>query len=264
MNNQDIFKELDSLTGLRNVKHEIHEDVKEILLRKQAGTIPATRNYAFIGNPGTGKSTVAGIFGRILKDIGVLSGGQVMTVTRADLVGSYLGASEQKTRQAVEKALGGILFIDEAYLMVDAGNSDFGTQALGTLVNDMEKMDDLVVIVAGYTEQMRAFFAQNPGVASRIATTIELAPYTVRELMLILQRMARAEKFRLAPDVYRTLQPGVEAHMGEVDFGQGRAMCNVLQHMVSSHAARWSKDRSLDPHLLDAEDARTAMTRMGW
>ena len=100
MNNQDIFKELDSLTGLRNVKHEIHEDVKEILLRKQAGTIPATRNYAFIGNPGTGKSTVAGIFGRILKDIGVLSGGQVVTVTRADLVGSYLGASEQKTRQA--------------------------------------------------------------------------------------------------------------------------------------------------------------------
>lgn len=228
------------------------------------GGASGSANVALLGPAGVGKTTFAEVVIRMLFEAGRIREPRMLDVTGDWFRANYVGQTGTRTEAAIQWSRGGALFIDEAYLMVDAGNSDFGTQALGTLVNDMEKMDDLVVIVAGYTEQMQAFFAQNPGVTSRIATTIELAPYTVRELMLILQRMARAEKFKLAPDVYRTLQPGVEAHMGEVDFGQGRAMRNVLQHMVSSHAARWSKDRSLDRHLLDAEDARMAMTRMGW
>ena len=228
------------------------------------GHASGSANVALLGPAGVGKTTFAEVVTRMLFEAGRIREPRMLDVTGDWFRANYVGQTGTRTEAAIQWSRGGVLFIDEAYLMVDAGNSDFGTQALGTLVNDMEKMDDLVVIVAGYTEQMQAFFAQNPGVTSRIATTIELAPYTVRELMLILQRMARAEKFKLAPDVYRTLQPGVEAHMGEVDFGQGRAMRNVLQHMVSSHAARWSKDRSLDRHLLDAEDARMAMTRMGW
>ena len=183
MNNQDIFKELDSLTGLRSVKHEIHEDVKEILLRKQAGTIPATRNYAFIGNPGTGKSTVAGIFGRILKDIGVLSGGQVVTVTRADLVGSYLGASEQKTRQAVEKALGGILFIDEAYTLKQSDNDLFGREALDTLLMLMEvRRGEFVCILSGYPDEMKRFLDSLPGLKTRIGRILMFEDSTPSEL----------------------------------------------------------------------------------
>lgn len=228
------------------------------------GGFSGNANVALLGPAGVGKTTFAEVVTRTLFEAGRIREPRMLDVTGDWFRANFVGQTGTRTEAAIQWARGGVLFIDEAYLMVDAGGSDFGSQALGVLVNDMEKMDDLVVIVAGYTEQMQAFFAQNPGVASRVATTIELAPYTVRELMLILQRMARSEGFKLASDVYRTLQPGVEAHMGEVDFGQGRAMRNVLQHMVSAHAARWSKDRSLDRHLLDAEDARMAMTRMGW
>ena len=186
MNNQDIFKELDSLIGLRSVKHEISADVKEILLRKQTGTIPAvqaTRNYAFIGNPGTGKSTVAGIFGRILKDIGVLSGGQVVTVTRADLVGSYIGASEQKTRQAVVKALGGILFIDEAYTLKQSDNDLFGREALDTLLMLMEvRRGEFVCILSGYPDEMKRFLDSLPGLKTRIGRILMFEDSTPSEL----------------------------------------------------------------------------------
>lgn len=221
-------------------------------------------NVALLGPAGVGKTTFAEVVCRTLYEAGRIREPKMLDVTGDWFRANYVGQTGTRTEAAIQWSRGGVLFIDEAYLMVDSAGSDFGSQALGTLVNDMEKMDDLVVIVAGYTEEMEGFFAQNPGVASRIGTHIHLGAYTTRELMLILQRMAKAQGFKIAPDVYKTLQPSVERHMHERDFGQARAMRRVLDAMVSEHALRWSQNQSLGKQLLDSVDATNAAGKLGW
>lgn len=242
MNSDEIFKALDSLIGLHDVKHEIHAVVEEILLQTQAGTIPtgpATRSYVFTGKPGTGKSTVAGIFGRILKDIGVLPEGQVVTVTRAELVGSYVGASRQKTRQAVENAHGGILFIDEAYFLMQSDDDLFGQEALDTLLTLMEtRRGEFICILSGYPDKMKRFLDSLPGLKSHIGRILMFEDFTPSELMELFKKMKGI--LPMDPKAGQLLADKFERMYAErgPDFGNALTVKNLLNEIESKISLR--------------------------
>lgn len=261
MVDQTSERMLERLVGQASAKEELAAwKARTAMLGRAEGSA----NIALLGPAGVGKTTFAELVAATLFEAGRIAEPRVLDVTGDWFRANYVGQTGTRTEAAVQWSRGGVLFIDEAYLMVDAGSGGFGTEALGVLVNDMEKMDDLVVVVAGYDREMASLFDQNPGLASRISTHIHLGPYSVRELMLICQRMARARGFRLAPDVYRVLQAPVEARMGERDFGQARAMRRALDAMIGAHALRWSEDKTLNKHLLDTMDAAMALEKLGW
>ena len=186
----DPMEELDALIGLQAIKHDVKEliaYVKVQKLREESGlkSVPASLHLVFTGNPGTGKTTVARIIAKLYKQIGVLSSGQLVEVDRSGLVAGYVGQTALKTQQKIEEAMGGILFIDEAYALAKEGN-DFGQEAVDTVLKAMEdNRSDFVVIVAGYTEPMERFIESNPGLKSRFNKYIEFADYTMEELTAI-------------------------------------------------------------------------------
>ena len=191
--------ELDELVGLEAVKGEIHRQVAVLKIeakRVSAGLkVPTlTRHLVFVGNPGTGKTTVARLVAGIYRALGLLTKGQLIEVDRSELVAGYLGQTAMKTADVVKSAVGGVLFIDEAYAL--AGDQ-YGVEAVDTLVKEMEdRRDDLVVIVAGYPAPMAFFIAQNPGLASRFRTTIEFADYTDDELVGIFRVLGGGGRLR--------------------------------------------------------------------
>lgn len=231
---------------------------------EMTGDATGNSNVCLAGPAGVGKTSMAEIITSYLYRAGRIREPRMLDVSGDWFRASYVGQTGKRTEAAIQWSRGGVLFIDEAYLLVDRGNQGFGAEAIGTLVNDMEKMDDLVVIVAGYTEDMRGFLDVNQGLASRIGTHIELSPYSVRELMLIFQRMARARGFHVAKDVYRAVQPAVERHRDDPEWGQGRAMARLLDKTVDAHAARWAADKSISKTELTVEDALRAVETLGW
>ncbi|MDQ1483576.1 MAG: hypothetical protein QOF35_1652 [Actinomycetota bacterium] len=238
---EELLAELDALIGLSRVKREIHRQV-EILrvekLRAEAGLrSPAiTRHLVFTGNPGTGKTTVARLVSGIYASLGLLSQGQLIEVDRSELVAGYLGQTAVKTAEVVAKAAGGVLFIDEAYSLT---GDQYGTEAVDTLVKEMEdRRDDLVVIVAGYPAPMEAFVAANPGLASRFRTTIQFDDYTDDELVKILLMLAEGSDYELAaPAVARFRELLADTARGST-FGNGRFSRNVLEAAIGAHAWR--------------------------
>src|SRR5450631_3098473 len=200
-NVDELLAELDALIGLERVKREIHRQVAILRverLRADAGMKNATitRHLVFTGNPGTGKTTVARLVSGIYASMELLSQGQLIEVDRNELVADYEGQTAGKTAKQVERAAGGVLFIDEAYSLT---GDQYGTEAVNTLVKEMEdRRDDLVVIVAGYPAPMEAFVAANPGLASRFRTTIEFDDYTDDELVKILTLLAQDSDYELS------------------------------------------------------------------
>ncbi|MBE1575263.1 right-handed parallel beta-helix repeat-containing protein [Amycolatopsis roodepoortensis] len=226
----EMLAELDGMIGLPGVKEEVRSLVDELQVnewRRRAG-LPvgaAGHHLIFAGAPGTGKTTVARIYGKLLKALGVLPVGQFREVSRRDLVGQYIGHTAEKTATVFEEAKGGVLFIDEAYTLTRLAGSggDFGQEAIDTLVPLMEEhRDEVAVIVAGYTGEMVDFLAANPGLASRFGKTIEFENYSPDELLAIFGRMASAGDYELDPAAGPVLTGHFRRVSGDVNFGNAR------------------------------------------
>ena len=237
----ELLAELDELVGLADVKAEIRRQAAVLRvegLRKTAGLKAATitRHMIFNGNPGTGKTTVARLVAGIYRALGLLSKGQLVEVDRSELVAGYLGQTAMKTADVVKSAEGGVLFIDEAYSL---SNDQYGTEAIDTLVKEMEdKRDDLVVIVAGYPLPMAVFISQNPGLESRFRTTIDFVDYTDEELAKIFQVMAKAAEYDVDEGVLARLTTLLSQVQRGPSFGNARWTRNLLEAAIGRHAWR--------------------------
>ncbi|WP_051712166.1 AAA family ATPase [Spirillospora albida] len=237
--------ELRELTGLETVKQEISlliAGTHAARLRADTGLriTPPTRHMVFTGNPGTGKTMVARLIGRIYKRLGVLSSGHLVEASRAHLVGEYIGQTAPRTRRLVERALGGVLFIDEAYTLTQSPlRGDYGHEAIAELVKLMEDhRDDLIVIVAGYEQEMAEFLAANPGLDSRFPKQLHFPDYTDEELIAVFEQLAAADGFRLAPGTAGTLATMLRRAPRGPSFGNGRLVRNLLDIAVANQADR--------------------------
>jgi adenylate kinase family enzyme len=238
---EELLAELDALVGLTEVKAEIHRQAAVLRvegLRAEAGlkAPTITRHMIFNGNPGTGKTTVARLVAGIYRALGLLSQGQLVEVDRSELVAGFLGQTAMKTAEVVKSAEGGVLFIDEAYSL---SGDQYGTEAIDTLVKEMEdKRDDLVVIVAGYPLPMAVFIAQNPGLESRFRTTIDFTDYTDDELASIFEVMAASAEYDVDAAVVARLREILGTVRRGSTFGNARYVRNVLEAAIGRHAWR--------------------------
>ncbi len=243
---QDPYQELDNMIGLDSVKAEVKSLANYIRLikeREAKGLKSPNISYhcVFSGNPGTGKTTVARILARIYKDLGVVSKGHLVETDRNGLIGAYVGQTGPKTNALIDSALGGVLFIDEAYGLLD--DSGYGDEAIATLLKRMEDdRDDLVVIVAGYTEEMKKFIDANPGLQSRFTRYIDFPDYTAEELFKIFMARAKPYQMQLSKEAAKHLMAGLNNAVAKKSrtFGNGRYVRNLFEMSVTSMANRLS------------------------
>jgi SpoVK/Ycf46/Vps4 family AAA+-type ATPase len=239
------LSELESLVGLDAVKNDVLQLVnflKVQKLRESRGmaAVPVSRHLVFYGNPGTGKTTVARILSRIYKSLNIVSKGHLVETDRSGLVAGYIGQTALKVKEVVEKASGGILFVDEAYALAGEGQ-DFGREAINTLIKLMEdNRDDLIVVVAGYTDKMRAFLSSNPGLKSRFNRYFSFDDYTPFQLVDIFQSFFRNADFELSVDA-RVKALNIFQILFDVrdeTFGNARLARNVFERTISNQANR--------------------------
>ncbi|MCR4752140.1 MAG: AAA family ATPase [Eubacterium sp.] len=244
---EELIEELNSLTGLRSVKEEVGAminlmKVQQMRAERGLKTVPVNKHMVFSGNPGSGKTTVARLLAKIYAGIGVLEKGHLVEVDRAGLVSGYVGQTALKTQDVIESALGGILFIDEAYALTSAkGQNDFGSEAVDTLLKAMEDhRDDLIVICAGYTDLMAEFLDSNPGLRSRFNKIIVFEDYTAEEQMAILRSMCKKQDYTLSKEAAAAAEAFFKERCENkpASFANGRDVRNYLEKAITNQAGR--------------------------
>lgn len=243
---QEIQKELDLLIGLDNIKelvYEIYALLQVAQMRTEAGLSIGGHVYHMIfkGNPGTGKTTVARIVAKLFQKMGVLQKGHLIEVERADLVGEYIGHTAQKTRDLVKKAIGGILFIDEAYSLARGGEKDFGKEAIDTLVKAMEDhKNQFILILAGYSEEIDYFLQTNPGLPSRFPIQVDFPDYSIDQLIQISELMAKERDYILMPQAVLKIRQHLLQEKQEClhAFSNARYVRNLIEKSIRNQAVR--------------------------
>ncbi|WP_431607693.1 AAA family ATPase [Sulfobacillus thermosulfidooxidans] len=243
---ESVLRELDDLVGLKEVKqmvHEIRAYVEVQQRRQQLGLVSAsqTLHMIFSGAPGTGKTTVARIIGRLFQALDVLPKGHMLEVERADLVGEYIGHTAQKTREVIKRALGGVMFVDEAYSLARGGEKDFGKEAIDTLVKAMEDhRDEFLLILAGYPDEMAWFLSTNPGLLSRFPIHMHFPDYAAAELMAIARSMLLERQYHLTTEADRQLAEFLTRSHGHwhTNAGNARLVRNIIERAIRRQAVR--------------------------
>ena len=246
----DPYVKLDKLIGLDEIKKDVSNLVNLVKMqirRQKQGLkpIPVSLHLVFSGNPGTGKTTIARILAEIYKEIGVLSKGQLVEVDRSGLVAGYVGQTALKTQEKIEEAIGGILFVDEAYALAKDNNNDYGQEAIDTILKAMEDhRDDFVVIVAGYTEPMQKFINSNPGLKSRFNKYINFPDYSAEELIQIFEKMCREYQFELTEDARKIMTKKIYYMESNKDknFANARDVRNMFEEVITNQASRLAED----------------------
>ena len=242
---EELMEKLNSLIGLSGVKNEVGSLVNMLKIKKirdERGmkTANVSKHLVFLGNPGTGKTTVARLLSKIYKQLGVLEKGQLVEVDRAGLVAGFVGQTALKTKEKIDEAMGGILFIDEAYTLAKGGN-DFGQEAIDTILKAMEdNRENLVVIVAGYPEPMDEFLNSNPGLKSRFSKSIMFEDYSDTELLSIFQGFCKPYEMSLTPDAQGAVTNYLQwlVHHKSANFANGREMRNLFEAALANQANR--------------------------
>ena len=248
---EDLMAELDSYIGLGAVKEEVHNLINMVQVYKlrREHDLPTTDmslHMVFTGNPGTGKTMMARMMARIYRSLGILSKGQLVEVDRSGLVAGYVGQTALKTQKVIEKAMGGVLFVDEAYALNGKSENDFGQEAIDTLLKAMEDhRDDLVVIVAGYTDLMDKFIHSNPGLESRFNRFLLFEDYSLDELMAIF-KMRCGKGYTLSPEAEPLVRDYIAEESADGDgFGNARGVRNIFEHILVAQNNRLAKMESV-------------------
>ncbi len=269
---EEILEELDSLIGLELVKKLVLEirafvEIQKRRAKENLITEPMVLHMIFKGNPGTGKTTVARIVGRLFKEMGLLEKGHIIEIERADLVGEYIGHTAQKTREQIKRALGGILFIDEAYSLARGGEKDFGKESIDTIVKNMEEYkDNLIIILAGYKDEMNWFIETNPGLRSRFSIHIDFPDYTKDDLMNIAVQMLQKRQYQLTEDAKTELENVLTAIKATSDeySGNARLIRNLIEKAMRQQALRLVAESNISRNeliLIHSSDIRLAANR---
>src|SRR5437016_4952026 len=264
---EQVLQELDELVGIATVKDKVRETanfarVQQVRIAQGLKAIPTSYHSVYTGNPGTGKTTVARLMGRIYRTLGVLRKGHLIECDRAALVGEYVGQTAPRTNAVIDSALDGILFIDEAYSLVKE-HEDYGQEAIETLLKRMEdERDRLIVIVAGYPEEMNRFIRSNPGLHSRFTRFIEFPDYIPPELCRIFTLICRKNGLTLTPELKeRVLHHFTWLHNERVEnFGNARLVRNCFESVINAQASRLAAGGEFDARALTLLEARDLNT----